>query len=44
MTKYQHPDATHTEDVRDDFAEMYESQGWTAVKAPKSEEKPDPKK
>lgn len=41
--KYQHPDAKGSIEVRKDFAEMYESQGWTKVEE-KSSSSPDPKK
>jgi hypothetical protein len=33
MPKMKHPEAKGTIDVRDDFVEMHESQGWVVVEA-----------
>lgn len=35
--KLKHPEAKGTVEVRDDFVEMFESQGWTVVESPKSD-------
>jgi hypothetical protein len=35
--KMKHAEAKGTVEVRDDFVEMYESQGWTVVEPPKSD-------
>lgn len=34
MPKMKHPEAKKAIDVRDDFVDMYESQGWAVVEAP----------
>jgi hypothetical protein len=34
MPKMKHPAAKRSIEVRDDFVEMYESQGWTVVEPP----------